>query len=244
MQGSLELNQPFSFSKSFLGQLEISDNIEVFRSGNNRRIRINFQDGVTINTTILDDPNDPGINGILNLVPNSKAEIDDLIKDFLQNDIQEIAFPDITVRQGNNPPVLWEVDVRTINDNSAADRDCLAILMTTDPASVGNPNAFTQCAVPAGEDAIIMLSNDMILRQLICPNLAQALNIPAILFGPPCRLLAPVPIAIEGQTATLEALEIGHHQQSNRNHWPALQKWHRLGCNCRLFCSHTNANCQ
>jgi hypothetical protein len=200
VNSQIQITTPPITASPLAGTIQIVDRVGVLRQGSTRRVRVDFTDGVdslqivfTPDTqTLLQNIGAPFVT-----VDQVRTAMEQQVLGFLSANIRELPLsPDIALSSDPlNPPS--EVDIRVINDTSAADRDCLAYLLQAGgAASSGNPNGFTVSLIPSGQAAILLLSNDFVLRRVVCPLLEQRLNLTAADFNPPCELARPRTITL------------------------------------------------
>lgn len=174
------------------GSIVIEDTIKVRPEGNSRTVHIDFTDGVD-NVEITFTPetetiiqNNLGPCGII--LAALKPVMQQVITEFLETDLQSIIIDERVVQPTSiDPFTITELDIRVISDDSRYDGDCIAYLLSTIPGNVGNPVAFSECAIPSGKNAVIMINNDLVLGKIICPELSASLGLSQTNFGNPCN---------------------------------------------------------
>jgi hypothetical protein len=215
----LQITAPAAVTLAPLGgTLLIVDVVQMRTASGTQQAVIDFTAGAPTVTVVFDaataallTPILTGFGVSLTVAQNQLAEI---VRDRLVNDIQRIALtPPIPVGDDSDPLTPSSIEVTTVNDTSAADRDALVFGLRTDPASGGNINAITQSFIPNGAPAVIMLSNFWLLAHVVRPRLATALGANLSDFDTPLRLNNPIP-APGGQGGTLRRLEA--HVEGNR----------------------------
>jgi len=90
-------------------------------------------------------------------------------------------------RTSSAPTDLIAADMRIIDDTTGSDLDDSALLLTFGGDAPGNRNGFTQGLVPSGDRGAIGVNFNWICN-IIRPQLAASLNIPASDFDAPCHL--------------------------------------------------------
>jgi hypothetical protein len=94
----------------------------------------------------------------------------------------------VPVKRGSiSPTDIIAADMRIIDDRTGSDLDDSALLLTFGGDTPGNRNGFTQGMVPAGDRGAIGVSFDWICN-IIRPQLAAGLGLPASDFDRPCHL--------------------------------------------------------
>src|SRR5688572_1522449 len=113
--------------------------------------------------------------------------------------------PPIPVVDDTDPLTVFDIDVTTINDTSAADRDCIVFGVRMASDSGGNINLATTNFIPAGGQSLVMMSNFWLLARVTRPLVASALGLSVSDFDTPLRLNRNVPAP--GGQGTLTRLE-------------------------------------
>ncbi len=111
----------------------------------------------------------------------------------------------IPVVDDTDPTTIFDLDVSTVNDTSAADRDCLTFGIKMANDSGGNINGVTSNFIPAGSNSVVMMSNFWLLARVMRPRVASSLGRPVTDFDTPLRLNRSIPAP--GGTGTLTNLE-------------------------------------
>jgi hypothetical protein len=213
INSQLEVTSPLAFTLSPLGgEIIIIDAIEMFRSGGTQQPVLNFtSDGASSSIAISFDttslalitPILPALGLTINQVESILA---DQVKSTLANDIRRLPLtPAIPVVDDDDPLTPFNIEVTTINDTSAADRDALVFGIQFGAASSGNINAVINNFIPDGQNSLVMMSNNWLLSQLIRPRMASGLGINIAMFDTPCHLNGSVPAP--GGTGTLTNLD-------------------------------------
>ena len=148
----------------------------------------------------------PILGGFGVSIAAAQNAVADLVRDRLVADVRRLPLsPPIPVANDADPITPFSIEVTTVNDTSAADRDALTFGVRTDAASGGNINGVSQSFIPAGGQSVVMLSNFWLLARVIRPRLAAALGRPVTDFDTPLRLNRAVPAP--GGRGTLTNLE-------------------------------------
>jgi hypothetical protein len=104
-----------------------------------------------------------------------------------------------------DPSTIFDMDVTTVNDTAATDRDCIVFGVRMANDSGGNINGVTTSFIPAGSQSLVMLSNFWLLGRVMRPRVAAALGRSVTDFDTPLRLNRNIPAP--GGQGTLTRLE-------------------------------------
>lgn len=167
-------------------------------------------------------------------VAQAEAEFANQVRNQLVGSVQRLPLtPPIAVADDSDPLTPFSIEVTTVNDTSAADRDALTFGVRTASTSGGNINAVAGSFLPGGGQTLLMLSNTWLLAQVIRPRLATALGRPLGDFDVPCRLNRPVPApGGQGTLTNLEARVIGNRIRvdgratASDTGWSAVSNFH------------------
>jgi hypothetical protein len=151
-------------------------------------------------------------------VAQAEAEFANQVRNQLVMSVQRLPItPPIPVNDKSS--LLFStlnVQVTTVNDSSAADRDALVFGINTSPElgvtgmKAGNINGITKSFLTGDSSSLLMLSNTWLLSYVIRFKLARALNLNGEDFDKPCRLNRSVTAPGGGATLTnLEARVVG-----------------------------------
>lgn len=193
------------------GIITIVDRIQVIDSGANQIVTMDFNDGAP-DVTVTFDPASQGVLApVLAATGLTLAQAQNLmagvVLDELQSGVQRVDLtPPIPVADDTDPVSIFDIDVTTVNDASAADRDCITFGVRMASDSGGNINLATSNFIPAGSPSLVMMSNFWLLAKVMRPRVAASLGRPdASDFDTPLRLNNSIPAP--GGTGTLTALE-------------------------------------
>jgi hypothetical protein len=200
------------------GTMVIVDAVQMRSSANTQQAVIDFVAGAPTVTVVFDAATvallTPILAGFGMSVAVAQNQLAGVVRDRLVSDVQRLPLtPAIAVGNDDDPITPSSIEVTTVNDSSALDRDCLVFGVRTDAASGGNIAAVTQSFIPAGSPALLMLSNNWLLAQVVRPKLASALGAQTSDFDTPLRLNHPIGTS-GGHHATITDLEA--HIEGNR----------------------------
>ncbi|MGG6463593.1 hypothetical protein [Solilutibacter silvestris] len=117
-----------------------------------------------------------------------------VVRDQLRTSIRQINLtPAIPVTDGEDPIVVADISVGTVNDTSAADQDCLSFGVRMGGGSAGNIGGITTSMIPAGQQSLVMMSNGWLLGRIMRPRVASSLGQPLSAFDLPMHLNRNVP---------------------------------------------------
>ena len=95
----------------------------------------------------------------------------------LQSDVRRIELtPSIPVTDDADATTIFDIDVWTLNDSSALDRDCISFGVRMSRETGGNIAAITQSFIPSGGQSLVMMSNFWLLARAMRPRIASALG--------------------------------------------------------------------
>jgi hypothetical protein len=133
---------------------------------------------------------------------------DVIARPIISSTFKKIPLPSIPLKNGRNSTNTGDItrgDTRVVDDNSSADLDAWALLLTFGGGTPGDLNAFTQGFVPAGGKGAVAISFHWLMR-ILSPMLATALGMEpdGIVDG---HLVSPFVIDSENDV-TLTALDM------------------------------------
>ncbi len=192
------------------GTIEIVDVIEVIVQGSNQIVTLDFNSGAPTVTVTFDDASVALLQPVLAAAGLTIAQVQNMVAGTvltqLQTGIGRLDLtPPIPVVNDTDPTTLFDIDVTTINDTTAADRDCIVFGVRMASDSGGNINLATTNFIPAGSQSLVMMSNFWLLARVMRPRVAAALGRPVSDFDTPLRLNRNVPAP--GGEGTLTRLE-------------------------------------
>ncbi len=211
VNSQLQITSPIPLTLSPLGgTIVIVDTIEVITSGTNQITRMDFAAAAPEVTITFNTASQAILAPVLTATGMTLTQAGTMLAGIvitqLQTSIQHIDLtPPIPVVDDTDPTTIFDIDVTTINDTTAADRDCISFGVRMSNASGGNINSVTTNFIPSGSDSMVMLSNFWLLARVMRPRVAAALGLSASDFDTPLRLNHNV--AAPGGDGTLTNLE-------------------------------------
>jgi hypothetical protein len=192
------------------GTITIVDTIQVINDGSNQIVTLDFNDGAPTVTVAFDAASQTVLAPFLAAAGLTLNQAQNLmagsVLNELQNGLRRIDLtPPIPVTDDTDATTVFDMDVTTINDGSAADRDCIVFGVKMASDSGGNINTATTNFIPAGAQSLVMMSNFWLLARVMRPRVATALGLLTSDFDTPMRLNHSVPAP--GGQGTLRSLE-------------------------------------
>jgi len=207
----LQLTAPVPLTLAPLGgTIMIIDTVEVITEGTNQIATMDFNAGAPAVTVSFDAASAGVLAPALAAAGMTQAQAENMMAAMvvqqLQTGIRRLDLtPPIPVVDDTDPVTIFDIDVTTVNDTSAADRDCITFGVKMSNDSGGNINNVTTCFIPAGGQSLVMMSNFWLLARVMRPRVAASLGRPVSDFDTPLRLNRNIPAP--GGTGTLTALE-------------------------------------
>lgn len=207
----LSITSPLPIDLSPLGgTIVIVDTIEVIVQGTNQLATMDFNNGAPTVNVAFDAPSQAILAPVLAATGMTLAQAQNLMAGVvltqLQTSIGRVDLtPAIPVVDDTDPTTVFDIDVTTVNDVTAADRDCLSFGVRMSNDSGGNINGVTQSFIPAGSNSLVMMSNFWLLARVMRPRVATALGTTVTNFDTPLRLNTNIPAP--GGQGTLTRLE-------------------------------------
>jgi hypothetical protein len=207
----LQLTAPLPLTLAPLGgTITIVDAIEMVAEGANQLAVMDFNRGAPEVGVAFDTASQAVLAPALAAAGMTLAQAENMMAGIvlarLQADIGRLPLtPPIPVVDDADPTTIFDIDVTTVNDASAADRDCLCFGVRMANDSGGNINGVTTSFIPAGSQSLVMMSNFWLLARVMRPRVASALGRPATDFDTPLRLNRNIPAP--GGRGTLTRLE-------------------------------------
>lgn len=192
------------------GTIVVVDNIQVINEGSTEIVTMDFNDGAPVVTVTFDSASASLLGPLLTAAGLTLVQAQNMMAGMvitqLQSGIGRVDLsPAIPVADDTDPISIFDIDVTTINDGTAADRDCIVFGVKMGSDSGGNINLATTNFIPAGSQSLVMMSNFWLLARVMRPRVAAALGRPVTDFDTPLRLNRNVPAP--GGTGTLTRLE-------------------------------------
>jgi hypothetical protein len=213
----LELTAPVALIIAPLrGTIVVVDAIEMRTEGTNQFATMDFNVGAPDVTVSFDTPSQTLLAPLLTAAGLSLGQAQNLMAGIvlgqLQGSIRRIDLtPPIPVVDDADPATIFDIDVTTVNDLTATDRDCLAFGVKMANDSGGNINGISTSFIPTGSQSVVMMSNFWLLARVMRPRVAAALGLPVTDFDTPLRLNRSVPApGGQGTLTDLEARVIGN----------------------------------
>ena len=117
-----------------------------------------------------------------------------VVRDQLRNSIRQLNLtPAIPVADGEDPTLVADISVGTVNDTSAADQDCLSFGVRMGGGTAGSIGGVTTSLIPAGQQSLVMMSNTWLLARIMRPRVASSIGQPLSAFDSPMHLNRNVP---------------------------------------------------
>ena len=192
------------------GTIEIVDSIEVIVQGSNQIVTMDFNNGAPTVTVTFDAPSQAILGPAVAAAGMTIAQVQNIVAASVVTQLQTgmgrlDLTPPIPVVDDMDPTTVFDIDATTINDASAADRDCIVFGVRMSSDAGGNINLATTNFIPAGSQSLVMMSNFWLLARVMRPRVASALGLMVSDFDTPLRLNHNVPAP--GGTGTLTRLE-------------------------------------
>jgi len=192
------------------GTIVIVDTIEVIVQGTNQIVTMDFGTGSPAVTVTFDAASQtvlqPALAAAGLTLAQAQTTVAGIVLQQLRTGTGRLDLtPPIPVVDDADPATIFDLDVTTINDTSAADRDCIAFGVRMASDSGGNINLVTTNFIPPGSQSLVMMSNFWLLARVMRPRVASALGRPPTDFDTPLRLNKNVPAP--GGKGTLTRLE-------------------------------------
>ena len=192
------------------GTIVVVDAIEVVVEGASQVVTLDFEHGAPDVTVTFDAATAALLQPALTAAGMTVAQVQNMVAGNvltqLQTSIGRLDLtPPIPVVDDTDPTTIFDIDVTTINDTSAADRDCVVFGVRMASDSGGNISLATTNHIPLGSQSLVMMSNFWLLARVMRPRVAAALGLQVSDFDTPLRLNRNV--AAPGGEGTLTRLE-------------------------------------
>lgn len=220
------------------GTIEIVDAIEVIVQGSSQIVALDFNSGAPTVTVTFDAASVAILQPALAVAGLTIAQVQNMVAGNVLTQLQTAIgridlTPPIPVVDDADPTTIFDIDVTTINDTSAADRDCIVFGVRMASDSGGNINLATTNHIPAGSQSLVMMSNFWLLARVMRPRVASALGRPVTDFDTPLRLNHNVPApGGEGTLTRLEAridgnrIRVDGRATDSGTGWSAVSNFH------------------
>jgi|GEM_PF-1819935 len=192
------------------GTILIVDTIEVLVQGSSQIVCLDFNNGTPTVIVTFDAASVTVLQPALTASGLTIAQVQNMVAATVLTQLQSGVgrmdlTPPIPVVDDADPTTLFDIDVTTINDTSAADRDCIVFGVRMASDTGGNINLATTNFIPPGSQSLVMMSNFWLLARVMRPRIATALGLATSDFDTPLRLNRNVPAP--GGEGTLTRLE-------------------------------------
>jgi hypothetical protein len=207
----LELTAPVQLTVAPLGgSIVIVDAVEIATQTGSEAAVLDFNAGAPDVTVTFDAASQALLAPLLAAAGLNITQAQNLMAGMVLTQLQAsigrlLLTPWIPVADDTNPTTIFDLAVTTINDETSADRDCLAFGVRMSNEAGGNINNVTANLIPAGSETLVMMSNFWLLAKVMRPTVAGALGRPISDFDTPLSLNTPIPAP--GGTGTLTNLD-------------------------------------
>ncbi len=221
MNSQLQITAPVPATLAPLGgTITIVDSIEMMTQGSNQLATLDFDNGADV-TVAFDSASQailaPALGAAGLTLAQAQTMMAGVVLQQLQSQINRIDLtPPIPVADDMDPTTIFDMDVTTVNDTAATDRDCITFGVRMANDSGGNINGVTTSFIPAGSQSLIMMSNFWLLGSVMRPRVAAALGAFVSDFDTPLRLNHNIPApGGQGTLTRLEAFVEGNRIRVN-----------------------------
>jgi hypothetical protein len=198
------------------GTIAVVDTIVMITQGTNQLATMDFNTGAPDVAVVFDGASAALLAPLLAAagltIEQAQNMMAGVVLTELQTSIGRIDLtPPIPVVDDADATTPFDIDVTTVNDTSALDRDCIAFGVRMANDSGGNINSVTSSMIPAGNQSLVMMSNFWLLARVMRPRIAASLGRPVTDFDTPLRLNRNIPApGGDGTLTNLEARVIGN----------------------------------
>ena len=218
----LELTSPVALTVAPLGgTILIVDAVQMVAEAGGQAAVLDFTSGAPTVTVDFDPASEARLAPLLTAVGMTIAQAENTVAGLvvaqLQTTVRRVLLtPFIPVTDDSDPTTIFDLDVTTVNDTSAADRDCLAFGVRMSNEAGGNINNVTSNLIPTGGTSLVMMSNNWLLAKVMRPKVATSLGRPVSDFDTPLRLNQSIPApGGQGSLTNLEAFIEGNRIRIN-----------------------------
>jgi hypothetical protein len=193
------------------GTISIVDDIQVVTVDSALKIAMNFNVGAPTVAVVFNAATIALLNPLLGPTGLTIADAQNIVASMVLNNLVNInggsfdLSPEISVVNDSDATTIFNFEVKTFNDASALDRDCLSIGIRMSSTFGGDMNLINGNLMPDGVNSMVMLSNFWLLAHVMRPNLAASLGISVNDIDTPFRLNRSIPAP--GGEGTLTRLE-------------------------------------
>lgn len=213
----LQITSPIPATLAPLGgTITIVDGVEMLTQGSSQIATMDFATAVPDVSVAFDAASQvvlaPALAAAGLTLAQAQNMLAGMVIEQLQTGVGRIDLtPAISVFDDADPTTIFDIDVTTVNDVSAADRDCLAFGVRMANDSGGNVSGITSSFIPTGSQSLVMMSNFWLLARVMRPRVAASLGLQTSDFDTPLRLnhsvMAP---GGQGTLTNLEAFVEGN----------------------------------
>jgi len=189
-----------------------------------RQVILDFTNGIPQATIDFETASEKTINRTFSMLGISMADVigiaEPAIRGYLSGTLRQMALSSrVPVASGSTDPfTVSDLQVLAINVPGGSSGDALSYLVRTNSTGATDAAAFTESSIQAGDHSILLLSNDLVLRRLIAPALAKALDestrttaVTTAFFTAPCSLNRSVTLDSGFTMTRLKATVVGDH---------------------------------
>lgn len=218
VNSQLQLSSPLPLTLAPLGgTITVVDSIVMVTQGSNQLATMDFNANAPDVTVTFDAASASLLSPLLTAagltIDQAQNMMAGIVLSQLQTSIGRLDLtPPIPVTDDADATTVFDIDVTTVNDTSALDRDCVTFGVRMSSDSGGNINNVSSCMIPAGQRSTVMMSNYWLLAKVMRKRLADSLGRPESDFDTPLRLNHSIPAP--GGDGTLTNLEA--HIEGNR----------------------------
>jgi len=203
------------------GTIVIVDAMEMVTEGSAQAAVLDFTSGAPIVTMDFDAASEARLAPLLAAAGMTITQAENATAGILLAQLQTairrlLLTPFIPVVDDADPTTIFDIDVTTVNDATAADRDCLVFGVRMTNESGGNIDNVVTNLIPPGSPSVLMLSNFWLLAKVMRPRVATALGGTVADFDTPLRLNHTIPApGGRGSLTNLEAFVEGNRIRVN-----------------------------
>ena len=213
----LQITAPVALTVAPIGgAITVVDSIAMVTEGSNQFATMDFNAGAPTVNVAFDPASVSLLEPLLDVAGLSLTQAQNMmagvVLDQLQSSIGRIDLtPAIPVVDDTDATTVFDIDVTTVNDTTALDRDCLAFGVRMSSDGGGNINNVTSSLIPAGSQSLVTMSNFWLLARVMRPRIASSLGRPVTDFDTPLRLNRSIPApGGQGTLRSLEARVVGN----------------------------------
>lgn len=218
------------------GTITVVDAIEVITQGGSQIVTLDFSHSAPDVAVAFDAASvallQPALAAAGLTIAQVRAMVAGNVLGQLQTAIGRLDLtPPIPVVDDTDATTVFDIDVTTINDASAADGDRLVFGIRMASDTGGNINLATTNFIPAGGQSLVMMSHFWLLARVMRPRVASAMGRPASDFDTP-------PAASAGRSAACRPFRWGRSAAGCRCTTSPSTIWNcaarsRARCRCR-----------